>query len=580
MGRVPGPDTTLAAAGALVLAVELVATLARRDGFWGPLAHPVAVAAEAAMTVGSTVGGLLVLEVAQGGTVEGAGRVGAGIALACVAGAWLLADLRRRVDDATPLGTAVLVGSGFAPATAGAVLAATGAVAVLAGPTALALTLASTATLLAVSGRPLGRLLAGAALALAPLAAFAAGQDAAAGGPPADGSSVLAIALGVFGAVLLAGLTRLPVPRDTAWLLAFATPLPLVTAAPALEASIAVGQALVLVAVVAWLTGLIVDGGAPNADRLGLGLVPRAAALSTLALTPLTDARHATVLAGLLVAGGVADLVRRRQPAPGVTLAVSVPALVLAVGWAIEAPTPTIGLTLAAIGALSVLAAGELPADRRLAAAGLALTAGALGTLLAAEDPSSTATLVLLLGATGLGAGTQHREPGLQVAGCLGLVLGVEWHLVLAEVAASEAYVAPVAALLVVAGLLTRRRDAEVSSWLAYGPGIALLGCVAVAERLGGGGGWHALVAGLLGVGAVLVGGGRRLAAPLFLGTALLVVVAGYESLAVTAGLPTWLWLAAGGTALLLAGIAMERHQTGPVEGGRRLVEVIGERFD
>jgi hypothetical protein len=63
------------------------------------------------------------------------------------------------------------------------------------------------------------------------------------------------------------------------------------------------------------------------------------------------------------------------------------------------------------------------------------------------------------------------------------------------------------------------------------------------------------------------------------LGTALLVVLAGHESLAVTAGVPTWAWLALGGTILLGTGIALERAQVGPLETGRRLVDVVQERY-
>jgi hypothetical protein len=84
----------------------------------------------------------------------------------------------------------------------------------------------------------------------------------------------------------------------------------------------------------------------------------------------------------------------------------------------------------------------------------------------------------------------------------------------------------------------------------------------------------------MVGVAAVAIGGSRRLAAPLFLGTAILVVVAGYESLAVTSDLPTWVWLALGGSVLLGTGIGLERADTGPVEGGRRLVDAISERFE
>ena len=52
------------------------------------------------------------------------------------------------------------------------------------------------------------------------------------------------------------------------------------------------------------------------------------------------------------------------------------------------------------------------------------------------------------------------------------------------------------------------------------------------------------------------------------------------ESLHVVAGVPTWAWLAAGGTALLAAGVAMERNDTSPVEAGRRVVDLVSERFD
>jgi hypothetical protein len=37
--------------------------------------------------------------------------------------------------------------------------------------------------------------------------------------------------------------------------------------------------------------------------------------------------------------------------------------------------------------------------------------------------------------------------------------------------------------------------------------------------------------------------------------------------------------LAAGGTLLVGAGLAMERHELGPVETGRRLVDVVQERY-
>ena len=78
---------------------------------------------------------------------------------------------------------------------------------------------------------------------------------------------------------------------------------------------------------------------------------------------------------------------------------------------------------------------------------------------------------------------------------------------------------------------------------------------------------------------AVAAGGRWRLAAPLVLGTGLLVALAVHESLGVTASVPTWAWLALGGTTLLGAGVLLERAQLGPLESGRRLVDVVQERF-
>lgn len=51
------------------------------------------------------------------------------------------------------------------------------------------------------------------------------------------------------------------------------------------------------------------------------------------------------------------------------------------------------------------------------------------------------------------------------------------------------------------------------------------------------------------------------------------------ESLTTLAGVPTWAWLAAGGATLLCAGVALERSATSPVEAGRRLVDVVDDRF-
>jgi len=78
----------------------------------------------------------------------------------------------------------------------------------------------------------------------------------------------------------------------------------------------------------------------------------------------------------------------------------------------------------------------------------------------------------------------------------------------------------------------------------------------------------------------VAVGGWRRQAGPMVVGTAVLALVTVRESLSVLAGVPTWAWLALGGAVLLAAAVAMERSDRSPLEAGRRLVDVLAERFE
>ena len=66
---------------------------------------------------------------------------------------------------------------------------------------------------------------------------------------------------------------------------------------------------------------------------------------------------------------------------------------------------------------------------------------------------------------------------------------------------------------------------------------------------------------------------------PTFSGTALLACVVGFETLAVTATVPTWGWLALGGASLLAAGVLLERKELSPIGAGRRVVEVISANF-
>jgi hypothetical protein len=87
------------------------------------------------------------------------------------------------------------------------------------------------------------------------------------------------------------------------------------------------------------------------------------------------------------------------------------------------------------------------------------------------------------------------------------------------------------------------------------------------------------VIAGGVGVLAVIAGGAWRLVGPLVTGTGLLVIVVGYESLGPAALVPTWAWLAIGGTVLLASAIVLERRETSPLETGQHVLAVLETRF-
>jgi hypothetical protein len=306
--------------------------------------------------------------------------------------------------------------------------------------------------------------------------------------------------------------------------------------------------------------------------------VTRAVALAlVLAACQGVDPWEALVVSVVATGLVLADALRRREPDLAIGLAATVTVGAVAAGTAAGLGVPQTGVALA-VTALVAAGVGSVAPSRwaRTALATTVVLCGA-GLVLAAEVPTALADVLLLTGGLLGVSGLMARRIDIGMAGGTAITLATWIRLGDAGIDASEPYLAPVAALLLLAGL--RDGWTSASSWVTTGPAIAMVGGAALVERLAGGGGAHALVAGAVGIAAVAAGGSRRLAAPLVLGTALLVVLAGHESLAVTAGVPTWAWLALGGTILLGTGIALERAQVGPLETGRRLVDVVQERY-
>ena len=610
----PADSASLVGAAALLLVAELAAWLWRSDAFWGRVTHLVALAGE---LIGAFFT-IVLIGVVLLAPVELPPDPLAGVAAGLLAIAWLTALTRRPVGPQrepwgwTPSAAAVAgaaavtlwTGSGTAAAVAMTVLG----TAVLFGPAA------GTST-----GPPTGRVLAAGLLGWAPVA----GYD----------HPALAGALGLIGAVALAEAavrtTWLPRHRpaveaagqpsafspwragpltvavrtwaaEWAVMLTLAALLPLVTGALVVAADGWDAAAAIGAVGAAWLVAAVLDR-AGRAASVPMAMIPRMAALVPLAVAHLLEPSQAAVLGCLVVVLAIIDAFRLDQPflviGAGFGGPVAVVGLGVASGWSLA--QAGLGVMLSGVAWLGI--GGTLP--RRWVTPTVACAAIAAGTGLALtfDDPAYLSTGLLVFGAAlavvGLGVGrTELIAVGLAVA-----TVGLWGHLALAEVEISEPYLAPVAVLLLAAGFHARRRAAagapsplppvygvtgggfaqsgEVSSWVAYAPAVGLLGGAALLERLSGGPAWHALLAGSVGLLAVVAGGAWRLAGPLLLGTTLVVAVTVHETLDVTAGVPTWAWLAVGGAVLLAAGVAMEQRGTGPYETGRRLVDLVRERF-
>jgi hypothetical protein len=581
------PDlATLLAVPVFALGLQLAALATSRDVFWSRVTH--------ATAVGSELLGLLVLPAVVLLAIEPWPLGGlapdpeVGLAVAVIALGWGVAGSRR----------AVVGGWRRAPVVGAAALAVLHVAAAIA------------------AARP-GSALTGWVL-LAAVVLSLGWLRRPSEGPTLDGGWLTAIGVGVLGAglvvahawtspaVLALGIGAVAVlglhvwaaarcePGDAATALAVLLPA---TVGTTLFVAAAPGAASVPAAWRAAGAAAVLLGVAHLADRVPVGadLVRVAAALVAVVSPagpvrdPVLDPDQAAVLTvfgpgpdalavSLVVAGWLlVDAWWRRRPW---LVALAAPVAVRAV----LSLVPALGLTLPGTGMVLLLAGGAL-----LVAAGLVhgtrwpwLVAGVVvalpgWALLGAEDHLRAWTLVAY-GAATVAAGLVRREAPVAHVGGIVTTLGVWWLLSLEGIVAADLWVLPIAVHLWVAGRPARRGG--TSSWVTEVPPLLLVVVPALAERLAGGAGWHALLAGTVAVAAVAYGGWRRLGGPLVVGSIAVVAVALVETFALVASVPTWVWLALAGTVLLAVAVAIERTGTSPVASARRLVEVIDERFD
>lgn len=548
---------------ALFVSAEVAALLGSGDPFW---ARPLALAArlaEAPAGAAAFCSGVVLLAAPFAGSFRP--EPVWSVAMALLGLGFIVADGRRYGATARPFRAALLGGGSWAPATVA--VAATVAAAVQLGTAsapATALVLLAIAAVAGGTRRPGAEVV---AATFAPWAVVVAGSHAA-----------LAGSLGLAGAAVVAeravrrhrqsGAT--PVGAVLAWAAVVTALIGLAAARPALGPVAAAAAAVPS----CWLLALQLDrasGRLGDAARLALVLpVLHALGLSPGAAIP--------VLLGVTVLLGT-DAVRLVRPRVGVGSALAAQGLVAEVALAAGISGPAIGVALCVAAVVWVGLATVVEGGWRLPFTVAALSGLGLGLVVASADAGTFANALLIAGGLAVAAGLSSRLAPLAHVGGVLCTAGVGIHLSILGVQAAEPYATPVAAQLLLAGVWARRQRPSTTSWVAYVPSVALLGGVAMLERLAGGAGWHALVAGAVGTTAVAAGGWRRLAGPMLAGTALLVAVTLHESLAAIAGVPTWAWLTLGGSVLLAVGIALERSDTSPVEAGRRVVDVVAERF-
>ncbi|MBW3557282.1 MAG: hypothetical protein KY454_10150 [Actinobacteria bacterium] len=574
----PTFDANVLAATAGFLIVQTVAMLCQRDPFWRRPARAVAVAGEVvaglvAMPLAALI--LLMAPLVEEGLDLFADSPGwqpepvAGVSWGLLACGWMMAAWRRQPPQPSPaaalraaLADDRTVAFFAAAAGAGLVVGTASAVAVAAGLVALG-------AVLVACGGILATIVAAAAVVWAPVVVV-------------NSDPLVALPVGLAGAAVLAlaALRWRHTPRRVptvglslaASLLAFGS---------CLVAQEETGRLAAMLAAVfaAWGVALAVERASTLAGHLvrATMLLGVAGTIGASAGDVLAVALCATLLFAL-------DAARHDEPAIGTGAAVTLQVVLGALAAQRGLDEASAGLLLCVGAVVAAGLAAVTPQRWRLPLVAAAAAGLTVGLPLAAADTARFAEAMLLSGGMAIGAGLVLRNGLVGHAGGAVATAGLALHLVVDGVTASEAFVAPVALQLVVAGWQLRRRSGVAagrpSSWVAYGPAIALMGGAAVAERLGGGEAWHGLLAGAVGVVAVGAGGWHRLAGPLFLGTGLVVAVTVIESLNTLAGVPTWGWLAVGGVTLLGAGVALERSDTSPGEAGRRLVDVLGERFD
>ncbi|MDI6521660.1 hypothetical protein QMA61_36395 [Streptomyces coelicoflavus] len=338
-----------------------------------------------------------------------------------------------------------------------------------------------------------------------------------------------------------------------------------------------VGQGVVVVAVLGLAEWSGRAGNRPSPLPLTALLLALVTSVDLAFLALASESATIGVLVCLTVVFGAACRGRVAAPFAAPAALGHATALACAIGASAGWRPHDTALLVLVVPAVAALVASRTSGSRATVPVEVAgAAAGLLALALAVTDPPMLAVVLSLCGV--LTAGTALR-PERRAAGyaAAALFLLATWvRLTAWEVTTPEAYTLPVTAPALIVGLLRRRRDTAVSSWTAYGAGLAL---TLVPSLLVAWDDRHWLRPLLLGVAALavtLAGARYRLQAPLVVGGGVLALVTLHELapylVQVVGALPRWAPPALAGLVLLALGATYEQR----LRDARRLREALG----
>ncbi|MFF8092996.1 SCO7613 C-terminal domain-containing membrane protein [Streptomyces sp. NPDC016675] len=327
-------------------------------------------------------------------------------------------------------------------------------------------------------------------------------------------------------------------------------------------------------------------GGAERARRAAGGTSPLMLTAMVLALVTsvalvLVSLASEPVTIGVLVAATLGFGAAAARPGFGPFAApaafVHATALACAIGASAGWQPPQTALLVLLVPAVAALVAAR-PVGRATAVSveGAGAAAGLLALALAATDPPMLALVLSLCGLVAAGAAFRpDRRPAAHVAAVL-LLLATWVRWAAWDVTTPEAYTLPVTVPALVVGFLRRRRDPDLSSWPAYGAGLAVTAVPSLLMTWGDPHWLRPLLLGTAALAVTLAGARHRLQAPLVLGGTVLALVALHElapyAAQVVGALPRWAPPALAGLVLLALGATYEQR----LRDARRVREALG----